>query len=174
MWDNEDEGKRRETETNEESVRWIELVDDSRNDGQLFSLSLSLSILSLVIIVPFFFFPFLTKSLKPRVGVGCTQCWFQSQACRDPFLCSIFSLSLSVFSLSAGCHLLPTPLQCLLFLGCLAHLLKAVASRPCCYYVLTSDLTPTGKKVCGTFWERKGPRTKNTERRREKRNGQIY
>lgn len=34
---------RGETETNEESVRWIELVDDSRNDGQLFSLSLSLS-----------------------------------------------------------------------------------------------------------------------------------
>lgn len=33
---------RGETETNEESVRWIELVDDSRNDGQLFSLSLDL------------------------------------------------------------------------------------------------------------------------------------
>lgn len=68
-------------------------------------------------------------------------------------LCLLSLLSLALTSLSAA----------VLFLGCLAHLLKAVASRPCCccYYVLTSDLTPrerpTGRRVCGTFWEWKDP-----------------
>lgn len=126
---------------------------------------------------------FLTESLC----VCCTRYWFQRvkftvsrwwfyalMAWYSLLSFSVVHPSLSLFlSLSAGCRLLPPLLQCLLFLGCLAHLLKAVASRPCCcHYVLTPDLTPrerpTGKKVCGTFRKRKGPRTKKTGRRREK------
>lgn len=89
--------------------------------------------------------------------------------CRPPS--EYLSMSASLRSLARS------PLQCLscFLVVSRTYLLKAVASRPCCccHYVLTSDLTPrerpTGRKVCGTFWNWKRPTHEKKETEAEKK-----